>query len=73
MIWPPAASAALGLAVGHGELVLLALRGLGLVRGEGRDVDQSGHAVIGARGGDDAAAVGVADENGRAADPSQRA
>src|SRR5208283_248755 len=59
--------------VRDGELVLLALRGLGLVRGERGDVDQPGHAVIGARGRDDGSAVGVADEDGRAADPAQGA
>ena len=36
-----------------GELVLLALRCLGLVRGEGGDVDEPGDAVVGSRGGDD--------------------
>ena len=30
------------------------------------DVDESGDAVVGSRGGDQAAAVGVADENRRA-------
>ena len=39
---------------GDGELVLLALGCLGLVRAEGGDVDEPGDAVIGARGGDDA-------------------
>jgi hypothetical protein len=59
--------------VRDGELVLLALRRHGLVWGERGDVDQPGHPVIGSCGGDDASAVGVADEDGRAADPPERA
>ena len=59
--------------VGDRELLLQALRRLALIRGEGGDVDQPGDAVVGARGRDDGAAVGVADENGRAGDPAQRA
>ena len=57
----------------RGVLVLLALGGLGLVGAQGADVHQPGHAVIGARGGDDGAAVGVADQDGRAVDPAQGA
>ena len=53
------------------ELVLLALRGLVGVRGQRGDVDQPGDAVVGARRRDDRSAVGVADEDGRAADPAR--
>ena len=56
-----------------GNLFLLALRRLGLVRGERGDVDEPGDAVVGSRGGDDASAVGVADEDGGAADPPEGA
>jgi hypothetical protein len=56
-----------------GVHVLLALGGLGLVGAQGADVDEPGDAVIGARGGDDGAAVGVADQDGRAVDPAQGA
>jgi len=59
--------------VGDGELFLLALGGLGLVGGEGGDVDEPGDAVVGSCGGDDASAVGVADEDGGAADPPEGA
>ena len=38
-----------------------------------RDVDEPGDAIVGSRGGDDGSAVGVADEDGRAADPPERA
>ena len=49
------------------------INGVGLVGigGDCRDVDQAGDAVVGARGRDDGAAVGVADEDGRAGDLTQ--
>src|SRR5882724_9114128 len=56
-----------------GELILLALRRLALVRGEGGDVDQPGDAVIGSRGRDQGSTVRVADEDGRIADTRERA
>ena len=56
-----------------GKLILLALRRLAGIRGEGGDVDQPGNAVICPRRCDNGSAVRVADENGRAADPPQRA
>src|SRR6202050_1591727 len=59
--------------VRDGELVLLALGGLRFVRGKRGQVDQAGDAVIGARSGDQGAAVGVADEQDGAADPAYRA
>jgi len=54
-----------------GKLILLALRRLAGIRGEGGDVDQPGNAVISPRRCDNGSAVRVADENGRAADPPQ--
>jgi hypothetical protein len=51
----------------------LALRRLGLIRTQGRDVDQSGNAGVYTGVRDDGAAVGVADENDRTADPPERA
>src|SRR5271169_3498170 len=62
----------MGEDVRNRELLLQALRRLALIRGEGGNIDQPGDAVVGARGRDDGAAVRVADENGRAADPPQR-
>ena len=56
-----------------GERVLLALRCLGFVRRERGYVDQSRDAVISARIGDQGAAVGVADEQNRAAGLAHRA
>src|SRR5260370_41994452 len=50
------------------ELVLLALRRLGLIRTQGRDVDQGGDAWVHTGVGDDGAPVGVADKNDRTAD-----
>ena len=59
--------------VGDGKLGLVALGGFCFVGGERGDIDQSGDPVIGARGGDQSAAVGVADKQDRAADPADRA
>ncbi len=56
-----------------GELVLLALRRLGLVQAQGRDVDQSSNAGVHAGVRDDGSAVGVADKNDRTADSPERA
>ena len=44
-----------------------------LVRSECGDVDEAGNALVGSGGCDDGPAVGVADEDGRAGDPPQRA
>ena len=63
----------MGEDVGDGELALLALGGLGLVGGEGSNVDEPGDAVVSSCGGDDASAVRVADEDGGAADPPEGA
>ena len=52
-----------------GELPLLALRSFVGVRGKGGDVDKPSDAVISSCGCDDASAVGVADQDGRFADP----
>ena len=46
---------------------------LGLVRGKRRNVNQSRNPIICSRGRDDAAAIRVADQDGRAADTPQRA
>ena len=45
--------------VGDGELLLLALRSFVVVVGERGDVDESGDAVIGPCGGDDASTIGM--------------
>jgi len=58
--------------VGNREALLLALRGFVRVWGKRRDVDESGDAVIGSCGRNDASAVRVADEDGWAADPRKR-
>src|ERR1700681_3167571 len=55
--------------VGNGELLLLALRSFVGVGGKRSDIDEPGDAVIGSCGRDDTSTVGVADQNGWAADP----
>jgi len=55
--------------VGDGELLLLALRSFVGVGGKRGDVDEPSDAVIGSCGRDDTSTVGVADEDGWAADP----
>ena len=55
--------------VGGGELLLLALRRFVGVRGERGDVDKPDDPVIGSCSRDDSSTVGVADEDGWAADP----
>jgi hypothetical protein len=55
------------------EVRLLGLRCLVGVRSERGDVDQPRNAVVGSGAGDDASAVRVTDEDGRAVDPPQRA
>src|SRR5262249_42713102 len=57
----------------HGELALQAQRRLALVRGERRDVDQPGHAVVDARGGDPGPGAASSDEDGWARHPPERA
>ena len=54
------------------KFVLLALRRLVGIRRERADIDQPDNAIVGSRGCDDRSAVGVANEDGRAADPSER-
>jgi len=65
----PVGNVDVGEDVGDGELVLLALRRLAVVRGECGDIDQSGNALNRSRGRDDRSTVRVADEYGRRADP----
>jgi hypothetical protein len=57
--------------VRDGELLLLALRGFGLVGCERRDVDQGGDAVVRPRVRDQGTAVRVTDKDHRAADPPE--
>ena len=52
------------------EFVLLSLRGLALIGSEGAQVDQCSHAVIHAGVGNQSAAIGVADQNDWAPNPS---
>jgi hypothetical protein len=54
------------------KFILLALRRLVGIRRECADVDQPGNALIGSRGCNNCSAVLMPDENGRAADPSER-
>src|SRR5258707_2716695 len=58
--------------VGPRELGLLRLRRFIGVRSERADVNQPDNAIVGSGAGDDAAAVGVADEDNGAADPAHR-
>ena len=58
--------------VGLRELGLLRLRRFIGVRSERADVNQPDNAIVGSGAGDDASAVGVADEDNRAADPADR-
>jgi len=51
---------------------LLALRSFARVRRKRGDVDESGDAAISSCGRNDASAVRVADEDGRATDPPER-
>jgi hypothetical protein len=52
------------------EIGLLRLRTLVRVRSKRADVDQPGNAILGSRAGDDRSAIGMADQNDRAADPA---
>ena len=54
------------------EVRQLRLRCLVGIRGERGDVDQARNAVVGSGAGDDASAVGVADEDRRTADSPER-
>src|SRR5882724_2497840 len=58
---------------GLGELVLLALRGLSLVRCKGRDINQRGNPLIHPRMRDQSAAVRMANENHGTTDSSDAA
>src|SRR6266478_6589511 len=58
--------------VGLRELGLLRLRRFIGVRSERADINQPGNAIVGSGAGDDASAVGVADEDNGAADPANR-
>src|ERR1700758_3508168 len=58
--------------VGPRELGLLRLRRFIGVRSERADINQPDNAVVGSGAGDDASAVGVADQDYRAADPTHR-
>jgi hypothetical protein len=55
-----------------GNFLLLALRSFVGVGGKRSDVNEPSDAVIDSCGRNDATAVGVADEDGWAADPTQR-
>src|SRR4029077_2353165 len=54
------------------KFILLALRRLVGIRREGADGDQAGNAPVGSRGSNDCSGVRMTNENGRAADPSER-
>ena len=54
------------------EIGLLCLRRLVRVRSKRADVNQPGNAIVGSGAGDDGSAVGVADKDNRAADPTDR-
>jgi len=56
--------------IGEGEFLLLALRGFVGVRGKCGDVDKPNDTVIGSCGRDHASTIGVANQDGRVADPS---
>jgi hypothetical protein len=58
--------------VGLRELGLLRLRRFIGVRSERADVNQPDNAIVDSGASDDASAVGVADEDNRAADPAYR-
>src|SRR6266446_6951651 len=58
--------------VGPREIDLLCLRRFIGVRSERADINQPGNAIIGSGAGNDASAVGVADEDNGAADPANR-
>ena len=63
----------MGEDVRDGELLLLALRGFGLVGREGGDVDQGGDPVVRPRVRDQGAAVRVADKDHGPADSPEAA
>jgi len=54
------------------ELALLRLRRFIGVRSERADINQADNAIVGSGAGDDASAVGVADQDDGAADPAHR-
>src|SRR6267143_1591987 len=58
--------------VGPQEIGLLCLRRFIGVRSERADINQPGNAIVGSGAGNDASAVGVADEDNGAADPANR-
>src|SRR5258706_5906680 len=58
--------------IGGGELFLLALRSFVGIGGECGYVNEPCNTVIGSGGGNDASTVGMANEDGRTADPAQR-
>src|SRR5258705_1933214 len=58
--------------VGRRKLLELAVDGLVSIWRDRRDIDQTDNTVIRPRGRDDGAAVGVADKDRGAADPTQR-
>ncbi len=55
------------------ELIELALRRFAGIGSKRSDVDQTHNSFVGSRGGNEAATVRVPDEDGRAADSTQRA
>src|SRR3989454_12719125 len=62
----------MGVDVGRRELGLLRLRCFIGVRSERADINQPDNAIVGSGAGDDASAVGVADEDYGVADPAHR-
>src|SRR6202008_4554616 len=58
--------------VGPRELGLLRLRRFIGVRSERADINQPDNTIVGSGAGDDASAVGMADEDNGAADPAYR-
>src|SRR5260370_22133034 len=58
--------------VGLREVGLLRLRRFIFVGSERADINQPGNAIVGTGAGDDASAVGVADEDNGAANPADR-
>jgi len=54
------------------EIGLLRLRRLVRVRSKRADVNQAGNPIVGSGAGDDGSAIGMADKDNRAADPTNR-
>jgi hypothetical protein len=70
---PPVGDLDVGEDVSDGKLLLLVLRGFGLVGRKRRDVDEGRDSVVGPGMGDQRPAIGVADKDDGAADPPEAA